>query len=133
MKIRCIANTGESLPDKYIDPPRGYTEKIKLALTIGKEYVVYAIREWKGTIWYYSGETQVCIKFCPDEPAKQKSPLDDIRQSEEYKELSNNNWQPDRDYNTIIDRTYIWILDFKPQMRADVRGWTQMFFWDGLW
>ena len=52
MKIRCIANTGESLPDKYIDPPRGYTKKIKLALTIGKEYVVYAIREWQGSIWY---------------------------------------------------------------------------------
>jgi hypothetical protein len=37
------------------------------------------------------GETQVCIKFCPDEPREQKSPLDDIRQSEEYKKLSNNN------------------------------------------
>ena len=37
------------------------------------------------------GETQVCIKFCPDEPPEQKSPLDDIRQSEEYKKLSNNN------------------------------------------
>ncbi|WP_041623125.1 KGK domain-containing protein [Oscillatoria nigro-viridis] len=37
------------------------------------------------------GETQVCIKFCPDEPLEPKSPLDDIRQSEEYKKLSNNN------------------------------------------
>ncbi|MEG4533129.1 KGK domain-containing protein [Microcoleus sp. D2_18a_D3] len=37
------------------------------------------------------GETQVCIKFCPDEPPELKSPLDDIRQSEEYKKLSNNN------------------------------------------
>jgi hypothetical protein len=37
------------------------------------------------------GKTQVCIKFCPDEPPEQKSPLDDIRQSEEYKKLSNNN------------------------------------------
>ena len=40
---------------------------------------------------FQSGETQVCIKFCPDEPPKQKSPLDDIRESEEYKKLSNNN------------------------------------------
>jgi hypothetical protein len=40
---------------------------------------------------FQSGETQVFINFCPDEPAKQKSPLDDIRQSEEYKKLSNNN------------------------------------------
>ena len=40
---------------------------------------------------FQSGETQVCIKFCPDEPLEPKSPLDDIRQSEEYKKLSNNN------------------------------------------
>ena len=38
-----------------------------------------------------SGETQISIQFCPDEPLEQKSPLDDIRQSEEYKKLSNNN------------------------------------------
>ncbi len=44
MKIRCIANTGESLPENYIDPARGYTKKVELPLTIGKEYVVYAIR-----------------------------------------------------------------------------------------
>ena len=35
--------------------------------------------------------TQVCIKFCPDEPLEQKSPLDDIRQSEAYKKLLENN------------------------------------------
>ena len=38
-----------------------------------------------------SWETQTSIKFCPDEPLEPKSPLDDIRQSEEYKKLSNNN------------------------------------------
>ena len=38
-----------------------------------------------------SGEAQTSIKFCPDEPLEPKSPLDDIRQSEEYKKLSNNN------------------------------------------
>ncbi|MEG3844965.1 KGK domain-containing protein [Microcoleus sp. herbarium14] len=38
-----------------------------------------------------SWQTQVCIKFCPDEPPEQKSPLDDIRQSEEYKKLLENN------------------------------------------
>ena len=40
---------------------------------------------------FQSGETQTSIKFCPDEPLEPKSPLDDIRQSEEYKKLSNNN------------------------------------------
>jgi hypothetical protein len=37
MKIRCIAKNGESLPEEYIDPPRGYTRKVELPLTIGKE------------------------------------------------------------------------------------------------
>jgi hypothetical protein len=40
---------------------------------------------------FKSGEAQTSIKFCPDEPLEPKSPLDDIRQSEEYKKLSNNN------------------------------------------
>ena len=38
-----------------------------------------------------SGEAQTSIKFCPDEPLEPKSPLDDIRQSEEYKKLLENN------------------------------------------
>lgn len=38
-----------------------------------------------------SQETQTSVKFCPDEPLEPKSPLDDIRQSEEYKKLLENN------------------------------------------
>jgi len=53
MKIRCIANTGASLPDDYIEPAIGYTKEIQFSLTVGREYVVYAFREWRGTIWYY--------------------------------------------------------------------------------
>ena len=53
MKVRCIANTGEFLPDNYLDPARGYTSKIELPLTVGEEYVVYAMREWQGKVWYY--------------------------------------------------------------------------------
>jgi hypothetical protein len=40
---------------------------------------------------FHSGQTQTSIKFCHEEPPEQKSPLDDLRQSEEYKKLSNNN------------------------------------------
>jgi hypothetical protein len=40
---------------------------------------------------FQSGEAQTSIKFCPDEPLEPKSPLDDIRQSEEYKKLLENN------------------------------------------
>jgi len=53
MKVRCIANTGEFLPDNYLDPPRGYTREIELPLTVGEEYIVYAMREWQGKFWYY--------------------------------------------------------------------------------
>ena len=53
MKIRCIANTGASLPEHYLDPNGGYTRDLKYGLTIGKEYVVYAFYEWEGEIWYY--------------------------------------------------------------------------------
>jgi len=73
MKIRCIANTGEALPEKYIDPPRGYTKKIKLALTIGKEYVVYAIREWQGSIWYY-----ICDDIFSYYPMENPAPMFEV-------------------------------------------------------
>ncbi|MDF0554534.1 hypothetical protein [Kamptonema sp. UHCC 0994] len=53
MKVRCIANTGEFLPDNYLDPARGYTRKIELPLTVGEQYIVYAMREWQGKVWYY--------------------------------------------------------------------------------
>lgn len=39
---------------------------------------------------YYSVEI-IKLEFCPDEPAEPESILDDIRQSEEYKKLANNN------------------------------------------
>ncbi len=52
-------------------------QKGKLQIEINK-----SLQSWK---------TQVCIKFCADEPLEPKSPLDDIRQSEEYKKLLENN------------------------------------------
>jgi len=39
---------------------------------------------------YYTIEV-IKLEFCPDEPAEPESILDDIRQSEEYKNLTNNN------------------------------------------
>ncbi|NEQ41548.1 MAG: hypothetical protein F6K40_37285 [Okeania sp. SIO3I5] len=53
MKIRCIGNTGAFLPENYLDQKRGYTKELKLPLTIGKEYVVYAIYERQQQVWYY--------------------------------------------------------------------------------
>jgi hypothetical protein len=53
MKIRCVANTGASLPENYLDPRRGYTKELEFPLTIGKDYTVYAFSEMLGRVWYY--------------------------------------------------------------------------------
>ncbi len=53
MRIRCIANTGASLPESYINPAQGYKKETEFPLTIGKEYNVYALKEWQGSVWYY--------------------------------------------------------------------------------
>jgi len=53
MKIRCIANTGASLPENYLDPAVDRTTETVFRLTVGKEYVVYAIDEAEGNVWYY--------------------------------------------------------------------------------
>jgi hypothetical protein len=39
MRIRCIANTGASLPENYIEPAKGYKKETEFPLTVGKDYV----------------------------------------------------------------------------------------------
>ena len=53
MKIRCIANTGANLPESYFLPHLGYKKESEFQLSVGKEYIVYALYEWEGKIWYY--------------------------------------------------------------------------------
>jgi hypothetical protein len=53
MKVCCIANSGEFLPETYLKPDLYYDNNTTFALTIGKEYVVYAFSEWQGNLWYY--------------------------------------------------------------------------------
>lgn len=53
MKIRCLANIGLTLPKNYLKPEFCYTPKIEFPLTIGQEYIVDALKEWQGNIWYY--------------------------------------------------------------------------------
>jgi hypothetical protein len=53
MRIRCIAKTGASLPESYIAPAKGYKQETEFPLTVGKEYTVYALKEWQGSVWYY--------------------------------------------------------------------------------
>ena len=53
MKIRCIANTGAALPESYFLPHLCYQKETDFQVTVAKEYVVYALYEWEGKIWYY--------------------------------------------------------------------------------
>ncbi len=53
MKIRCIANTGAALPDRYLDSRRGYKKETEFPLTVGKDYIVYTFSVKLGQVWYY--------------------------------------------------------------------------------
>jgi hypothetical protein len=48
MKIRCIANTGNALPESYLKPEFYFTKEVEFPLTLGKEYVVYALYQSQG-------------------------------------------------------------------------------------
>ncbi|MCC3409496.1 MULTISPECIES: KGK domain-containing protein [unclassified Microcoleus] len=75
---------------QWIFPPAGMTCQL---LKIGSQ----AWQKGKLRVKAYlkfnfsSVEVQISCDFCPDEPAEPESILDDIRQSEEYKKLANNN------------------------------------------
>lgn len=73
MKIRCIANTGASLPESYIDPMRGYTKELEFPLTVGKEYIVYALYTRQGKIWYY-----ICDENYTYYPMQNPAPLFEV-------------------------------------------------------
>lgn len=53
MKIACVANTGDALPESYLDPRAGYRDDMEFPLTIGKEYVVYGLAIRDNQVWYY--------------------------------------------------------------------------------
>ncbi|MEC4891712.1 MAG: hypothetical protein SAL07_00350 [Oscillatoria sp. PMC 1051.18] len=53
MKVRCLANKSEFLPKNYLDAVRGYTKELEFNLTLGREYVVYAIKSAREQVWYY--------------------------------------------------------------------------------
>jgi hypothetical protein len=53
VRVRCIANTGQALPESSIDSRRGLTAEKTFPLTIGTLYVVYAITMYRGLTWYY--------------------------------------------------------------------------------
>lgn len=53
MRVTCIARRGETLSTDYLDPRIPRTTETNFHLTVGREYVVYAIGMWSHQIWYY--------------------------------------------------------------------------------
>jgi hypothetical protein len=53
MKLLCIANRGEALPQQYLDEriPRG--PESEFFVTVGKTYVVYGVEFARNQVWYY--------------------------------------------------------------------------------
>jgi len=50
MQVRCKINTGNALPPKYFDVFRGESKQTVYHISIGKEYVVFAIALWQSAI-----------------------------------------------------------------------------------
>ncbi|MBD2770832.1 hypothetical protein [Iningainema tapete] len=73
MKIRCIANTGEIIPENYLNPAVFLTKETKFQLIVGKEYTVYALYKWQQEVWYY-----ICDERYTYYPIQNPAPLFEI-------------------------------------------------------
>jgi hypothetical protein len=51
--LRCSSDRGADLPTEYLDVSLGLTKDTSFPLTIGREYVVFALTTFVGGIWYY--------------------------------------------------------------------------------
>ncbi|NER03768.1 MAG: hypothetical protein F6K17_14650 [Okeania sp. SIO3C4] len=70
MKVCCLANTGEFLPESYLDSSLYRTKETEFNLIVGKEYVVYGLYIWQKNIWYY-----ICDERFTYFPIKNPAPL----------------------------------------------------------
>lgn len=52
MRVRAVANTGAALPDSALREGHVYSEQLFM-LTLGREYVVYAMTVDSGHPWFY--------------------------------------------------------------------------------
>ncbi len=53
MRVRCITNSGQQIPESSLYPIWNITRDSKFPLTIGREYVVHAVSTNRGQCWYY--------------------------------------------------------------------------------
>ncbi len=50
MRVKCISNSGNTLSEKYII--NGELPTAEYPLSVGNEYTVYGISQWKNVIYY---------------------------------------------------------------------------------
>jgi hypothetical protein len=53
MIVQCVSNSARDLPDSALDPRRGYGRNTNFSITVGQEYVVYAMTVFLCQNWYY--------------------------------------------------------------------------------
>jgi hypothetical protein len=53
MLVRCVSNSGADLPEISRDSRMGIDASTEFALTVGRDYVVFAVTNYLATIWYY--------------------------------------------------------------------------------
>lgn len=53
MRVLCKSDSAAALPDSLLDPAIGIERGTVFALTLGREYVVYAVTTFRGHCWYY--------------------------------------------------------------------------------
>lgn len=53
LTVRCIASTLGDVPEKFLSVELGVTRQNWVPLTVGREYVVYAVTAFLGGFWYY--------------------------------------------------------------------------------
>src|SRR5579883_1533882 len=53
MRVVCVARRGETLPEGYLDPRMNVRPETDFHLTVGREYVVYAVAIRNQQVWYY--------------------------------------------------------------------------------
>jgi hypothetical protein len=70
MRIKCISNLGDELPDDCLKPDWGFTQEKEFALVLGKVYPVYAFTVLFGYIWYF-----ICDENYSFYPVWNPSPL----------------------------------------------------------
>lgn len=53
MMVRCIENTNANIAEELLDPAGGLHRHTRYDLTVGTDYVVYALAVRNGFGWYY--------------------------------------------------------------------------------